>query len=368
MTKLFILLLITTGPRAAAESLLDRQIGQMLMVGVVGSSVKSDDRFHDLICRKRVGALILFDYHPMGRRKRNIESPRQLARLTRDIHRLAARCGSGPMLLAVDMEGGGINRLKPQYGFPKISGHAALGRSGSPAKTRKEGRKIGKLLKSMGIQWNLAPVLDVNLNSDNPIIARYGRSFSSDPEKVAAHAQAYIRGMNESGILNAAKHFPGHGSSWEDSHTRPVDVTNLAQLQVELLPYQRLVGQGLLDAVMPGHLLNRNIDPRYPASLSRATIQGILRNRLKFRGVVLTEDLHMAAILHRYSLDQAAVLAVQAGADMLLVSNGTDDDDQDLVGPLISAVKAAVEKGAIPRARIKEANARIGLLKKKTKR
>src|SRR5262249_46886819 len=160
-----------------------------------------------------------------------------------------------------------------------------------------------------GIDWDLAPVVDVGYNPANPVIVGEGRSFSADPLLVTSHAQAFIRGLRAEGVLTALKHFPGHGSSFADSHRGFVDVPDTA----DLLPSGVLIAPCLPDGVITPHVFNRTLDRRYPATLSRTTITGLLRQKLRFDGVVVSDDLRMGAIDEHYGLGEAAVLALQAG-------------------------------------------------------
>ena len=196
-----------------------------------------------------------------------------------------------------------------------------MGQSDDLAVTEVEARRMAVTLREAGINWNLAPVVDVGVNPLNPAVVALGRTFSSDPDQVVAHARAFIKGMHAEGILTALKHFPGHGSSQRDSHAGFVDVTDTADLDAELLPYRVLIEEGLADSVMTAHVFNRGLDPWDPATLSRYTINGILRSRFGYKGVVVSDDLLMGAIDKHYGLEEAAALALDAGVDVLLIAD-----------------------------------------------
>src|SRR5262249_9697133 len=153
--------------------------------------------------------------------------------------------------------------------------------------TRAEARRMGVTLRDAGINWNLAPVVDVAVNPTNPAVVALGRTFSSDPARVIAHARAFIEGMHDAGVLTALKPFPCHGSSRDDSHAGFTDVTDTADLDKELAPYRALIGMGLADSVMTAHVFNRGVDPWDPATLSRYTVTRMLRGDLDYQGVVV---------------------------------------------------------------------------------
>lgn len=340
---------------------LERQAARMLLVGSYEAHYVAGGEFDKLICGLKVGGVILFN---SGRKHRNIRSEEQLARLTDKLQELALECGDAPLLISVDVEGGAVNRLSHFDALNDLKSHARLGK-GSPQGTYEEASRIAETMSELGLNWTLAPVVDVNLNAKNPIIGRQGRSFSPDPETVTRHAQAFIRGLQTFGILNCIKHFPGHGSSDKDSHLGAVDVTDTARPDVELVPYRVLIHRGIVDCVMTAHIYNREIDPEWMASLSSRTIQGILRSEIGFDGVVVTDDLDMGAVTRFHKIPRAAVLAVRAGSDMLTLPNNRRKYNKKLPFKVHKALLEAVSSGEIPRERIAEASRRILELKSK---
>lgn len=222
---------------------------------------------------------------------------------------------------------------------------------------------MAQVLASVGVNLNLAPVVDLNVNPDNPVIGALGRSFSADPAVVTRQALAFIDAMHADGILCTLKHFPGHGSSTADSHLGFVDVTNTWS-PTELEPFRNIINAGKSDAIMTAHIFNARLDPDYPATLSHATITGILRNQLGYDGVVLTDDMQMGAIANYYGFEQAIELAINAGADIISIASTTISGG-DAGGRAFAAIADAVAAGRIPAARIDESSARIQRLKQR---
>src|SRR5262245_24203266 len=271
-------------------------VAELLLVGFHGSEVAGNDDLRALVCDVKVGGVILFERDVATRMPRNIVSVEQLTKLTADLQALARQCAGRPLLVATDGEGGLVMRLSTRAGYLSAPSHQELGDAGDLALTELEARRMGARLREAGINWNLAPVVDVAVNPTNPAVVTLGRTFGSDPELVTAHARAFIAGMHAAGVLTCLKHFPGHGSSRVDSHHGFTDVSDTADLDRELAPYRALVKAGLADSVMPGHVFNRHIDPWYPASLSRYTVNRLLRSRVGFRGLVVSVGLLIGAV------------------------------------------------------------------------
>jgi beta-N-acetylhexosaminidase len=334
-------------------------VGQLLLVGFRGTQVEGNEELRRLVCDLQVGGLILFERDTATGEARNIVDPTQLARLTRDLQALARGCAGRPLLIAVDAEGGLVMRLSPRVGYSPTLSHKELGEEDDLAQTELEARRIGAMLREAGINWNLAPVVDVALNPLNRVIVQSGRAFSGDAERVTAHARAYLHGMRAAGILTTLKHFPGHGGSVGDTHKGFVEVTGTARPETELLPYRALIGEGIVDAVMTAHVFNRTVDPNYPATLSPATLQGLLRQELGFEGVVVSDDLLMGAIVNEYGIEEAALLALQAGVDMLLISENNPADDGTIAGRVLKTIERAVTAGTLSRPAVEDSLARI---------
>ncbi len=251
------------------------RIADLLLIGFTGTQVAGNEEVRRLVCDVKVGGLLLFERYTSGQ-PRNMVSPEQISTLTRDLQALASRCVGRPLFIAVDAEGGRVMRLSPRLGYPPTLPAQELGARDDPAFTRAEARRMGLMLREAGINWDLAPVVDVAVNPANPAVVALGRTYSADPARVAAHARAFVEGMHEAGVLTALKHFPGHGSSRSDSHQGFTDVTDTAELSVELKPYRALIAAGMADSVMTAHVFNRGLDPWDPATLSRFTVRRVL--------------------------------------------------------------------------------------------
>jgi beta-N-acetylhexosaminidase len=333
---------------------LRRKIGRLLMVGFRGFSVGPDDPITKAL-RAGLGGVIVFDQDRVTG-TRNIRSPEQLAALTAALRQAAA----GFLIVAVDQEGGRVSRLKPAQGFPETQSQAEIGATDDPAVAFEAGRAMAETMADAGIDLDLAPVVDVNVNPTNPAIGALGRSFSADPSVVAAMAEAEIHGLHEFGIRAAIKHFPGLGSASANTDYDHVDVS-ATWTAAELEPFETLIEAGLPDAVMTGHIVNDTLDPGVPASLSVATVDGLLRDRLGWTGAVITDDLGAEAIASRYTREEAVALALEAGNDMLLFANQTVYVP-DLAAELVETVLGLVTSGRISEARIDQSIDRLDVL------
>ncbi len=352
-------LLAGCAPIRPLDPALSSRIGELLLVGFHGTEVEGNTELGHLLCDLKVGGVILYERDVATRGPRNITSPEQVKSLTADLRALAQRCAGRAPLIAADNEGGQVMRLHARAGYPPTLGHSELGETDDLALTELEARRIGRMLHEAGIDWNLAPVVDIASNPFNTVLVQSGRTFSQSPERVTAHARAYLRGMHAAGILTALKHFPGHGSSFEDSHLGFVDVTKTADPTTELTPYRTLIGEGIADAVMTAHVFNRNVDPRHPATLSGRTIDGVLRKELGFTGLVVSDDLLMEGIVSRYGIEEAAVLALRVGVDLLLLSHNTLAEDTSATDRVVSAIRQALADGRLSPEQVEAALARI---------
>ena len=254
-------------------------------------------------------------------------------------------------------------RLSTRLGYPPSLSASEMGQSGDVAATEAEARRVAITLREAGINWNLAPVVDVAVNPLNPAVVALGRTFSSDPDQVVAHARAFIKGMHAEGILTSLKHFPGHGSSQRDSHAGFTDVTETSDLDAELLPYRLLIKEGLADSVMTAHVFNKGLDPWDPATLSRYTVNRILRNRFGYKGVIVSDDLLMGAIVKHYGLEEAAAKALNAGVDVLLISGNTPKAEVYGAERVVLAINRAVTTGLLSRKRVLDAIAHVDTLR-----
>jgi beta-N-acetylhexosaminidase len=241
---------------------------------------------------------------------------------------------------------------------------SALASRADTGATRAAARQTAKMLADLGINFNLAPVVDLNTNPENPIIGRYGRSFGDDPQTVARHAAVWIEEHRRLGLACCLKHFPGHGSSSQDSHLGFTDISETWN-EKELMPFQMLINDGLADAVMTGHLFHRAFDRQFPATLSPAIID-LLRRQLAFDGMVVSDDMQMAAITSQFGFAEAAWRTLAAGVDMVVVGNNLVEFS-DVPGQFERAIDRALQRGDLDESRIEEARRRIRFLKQSIK-
>ena len=340
---------------------LDQIIGEMIILGFRGTEVDNTSKIVKDINEYNIGGVILFDYDvPSKSFPRNIENPKQTKKLIEDLKELTRN----DLFIAVDAEGGYVNRLKAEYGFVQVKSAQEMGES-DPEDTFLEASNLGMELDSLGFNLNFAPVVDVNINKNNPAIGQLERSFSDDPVKVYEHAGFFIDAMHRYNIITAIKHFPGHGSSTEDSHLGLADVTHTYNEEVELFPYKKLIESNKTDIIMMAHIMNTNIDPDNPATLSSIFLQDILRSRLNYEGVIVSDDMQMRAITIHFGFKEAIVKAINAGCDLLIFSNNGSQYDEDIAQKIVEAIKKALREGKITEEEISSSYNRIKELKEK---
>ncbi len=331
-----------------AAMTVEEKVGQLLIGGFEGTEI--GDQATRLVQEYQVGGLILYG--------RNIAGAGQLVTLTNG---LKALNGDGiPLFLSIDQEGGGVDRMPPEV--RRTPGAYCVGQTGSVPAAQSYGDVLAAECAAFGLNLDFAPVLDVWSNPGNTVIGQ--RAFSADARTVAGLGPAAARRMMDQGIIPAVKHFPGHGDTAVDSHVGlPVVDKSPEELEeTELIPFRAAIQSagtdGQVPAVMVAHILLTQLDPERPASLSPAVVTGLLREELGFAGAVLTDDLTMGAVTQSYGLGEAAVLAVEAGCDILLVCHG-----QDSVPAVRTALLEAVASGRITAERLDESVYRILRLK-----
>ena len=348
------------------DSTLRQYAAKMLMVGFKGDSVTDSSDAARYVRDLKVGGIILFDVDLTGTAKigsRNITSKEQQKKMTADLQRYAG----GNLLIAIDQEGGMVRRLRPEYGYSQTVSQEYLGKINSRDTTMKYAGRMAKEIKESGVNVNLAPLIDVNVNPECPVIGALHRSYSSDTAIVSNNAKWSIEAHHRNGVLCAVKHFPGHGSSASDSHYGLTDVTDTWQ-SYELAPFRELISSGKADMVMTAHIFQRNLDPEYPATLSKKIIDGVLRKQLGFEGVVLTDDMYMQGIIDNYKVEDAIVLAINAGADILVMGNNISTGyEPERPFHIVDMIVRAVKEGRIDQQRLIESNRRIDSLIDKLK-
>lgn len=339
---------------------IDRMIGQMILVGFPGLTPGDPNvaAIHEQVAKGVIGGVVLYP--------ENIRSPEQLKSLTAYLR--DARASPVPFI-AVDQEGGKVQRLSRWNGHGDFPSAQSVGKNPSfstPEAAQKLYAEMAKELAQAGFNLNLGPVVDLDINSDNPVIGDRERSFSADPGSVTALARAFIAAHRDANIAAVAKHFPGHGSSHVDSHVALADISETWR-EVELEPYRRLAKDGQLDAVMTGHLYHPRFSDgaKLPASLSDKAIRTLRdESDIGFQGVVISDDLEMSAVSDGYSLEESFVMAINAGTDIVIVSN-VESQDPKLGVTVHSIIADAVRDGRILRQRIEQAYDRIMLLKRR---
>jgi beta-N-acetylhexosaminidase len=332
---------------------LEAKIARLLVVGFRGLTVDEAGPVADAIAAEGLGGVILFSRDQLTGGPRNVASPEQVRRLVADLRALAP---DRALLVAIDQEGGRVARLTPEFGFPAVAGEAEIGEKSEGAVTT-WATGIASTLADAGINLKLAPVVDLDVNPDNPAIGALGRAFSADPAVVTRDATIEIQAHRAAGVRTALKHFPGLGSASTNTDFGVADVTK-TWTRRELDPYRDLIASGSVDAVMVGHVVNGQLDPDAPASLSEATITGLLRQELGWDGLVVTDDLQAAAITGSFGADAAIELALAAGNDLLLLAN-QQAYDADVASRVVELVAGLVRDGTITADRIDESYARV---------
>ena len=341
---------------------LDEKIGSMLMVGFMGTSAPKNSQICRDIKKYDLAGVILFDMNPVNHKKaKNISSRSQVAKLTQQ---LQACSKDGKLLISVDQEGGRVQRLKSKYGFYGKFPKAADVIKMSDAKVKQYYERMGAELISVGINYNLAPDVDLAINKRNRVIYKLGRSFGANPKQVVKYASIFMDAMHDNGVLTSLKHFPGHGSSLGDTHKGFVDVTKLWK-PIELEPYRMLAKTQTIDTVMVAHVFNKKLDAKYPATLSNKTVNGKLRGEFGFNGVVITDDLQMGAINKKYGLRNTLKLAINAGDDILLFGNQLSVKSMVKTSTLVNTIKSLIKSHEVQLADIEESNERVERLKEK---
>ena len=315
-----------------------RDIGQLLIGSLPATTITPELRA--LAREFSLGGVIFFS--------RNIEAPEQVAELSRDVQQLASEL---PLWVSVDQEGGRVARLKEP--FTRWPPMATLGRSGSVELAARFGAALAAELRAVGITLDYAPVLDIHTNPKNPVIG--DRALAEDADSVARLGAAIIRALQDNGVAACGKHFPGHGDTSVDSHLALPIVEHPPDRirRVEFVPFREAIRADVA-FIMTAHVLVPSLDEETPATLSRRVVQALLREELGFQGVILSDDLEMKAIASSYRVPDAAVHAIAAGCDGLLICSG----DVDLQAATLEALVHAVEQDRIPFKRLEDALAR----------
>ncbi|QGM32272.1 beta-N-acetylhexosaminidase [Bacillus sp. N3536] len=334
---------VTTSPVDSMS--LEEKVGQMIFGGIEG--VELSEKSREMIREDKVGGIIFF--------KDNLVNANQIVTLLNSI-KAENMQHQYPLFLGIDQEGGRVTRIPELNNLPT---NKQIGKKDNPALAFQLGELLGKQLNAFGFNLDFAPVLDVDSNPNNPVIG--DRSFGSDPNLVSELGISTMKGLQSENVISVIKHFPGHGDTEVDSHIElPIVSKNMKELQaLEFIPFQNALKSGA-DVVMIGHILLPEIDANKPSSISNVVITKILREQLKYEGVVMTDDMTMKAILDNYEIGEAAVEAVKAGNDIVLIAH-----DYEKVQRAIQAILEAVQNEEIKVEQIDRSVERILQLKEK---
>jgi len=353
----FILTLLFIGVYSFGQSIdsLDTKIGQMILIGVPKAEL--DEQVLEEVRSGKVGALIFFE--------KNIPNLPNAFASVKKMTWTYQHAAPIPLFICIDQEGGKVNRLKEKYGFTRSITAAAIGKYASMDSVRFYAEATAATLAGLGFNVNFAPTVDFAINKDNTVIVKPERSYSSDPDTVIMMAKEVIKEHRKFGVITSLKHFPGHGSSKADTHFGVADVTNTWS-ERELKPFKVLIDEGYADGIMTSHIVNKNLDAKgLPGTLSKDILDGILRKKLGYGGVVFSDDMQMHAISKNYGLEETIRLAINAGVDIMCFSNNIQGSDVRTVDKVHDIIKMMVARGEITPKRIDESYRRIIQLKNK---
>ena len=344
---------VTIGSAFANENLEDailkKQIAQMLIVGFNGSTLTQDNPIYNDIKDLGIGGVILFSRNAdktQTKLQKNIQNFNQLKKLNEDLQSISEI----PLFISIDQEGGFVSRLSPSYFVVSTYSADFLGQKNDLNFTRQEAEKTAKTLSQLGININFAPVVDLDLNKNSKIISSLKRSYSNNPKIVSLHAKEVILAHNKYGIITTLKHFPGHGSATGDTHQGFVDITN-TYTKEEIIPYKTLINEKIAKGVMVSHLYNKNIDEKYPASMSYNFVTKKLIKELSFEGLIFTDDIQMNAIKNNYTFAESLEKAIVAGCDVIVIGNNLFNDKL-VAKNAVEIIFNLVKNGIIPKERI----------------
>lgn len=335
----------------------EKMIAKMVILGFSETTIDKNKQIYKDV-EFGLGGVILFDKDPNDKTKvKNIENLEQLKKLNSDLQNISKQ----KLLISIDQEGGVVQRLKSDIGFVNTLKASEIAQKGEDF-AKISYSNMAKDLKNVGINLNFAPSVDLAINKNNKVIVTRGRSFGENPQIVTKYASIFVDEMKKEKVLSTLKHFPGHGSSLADSHLGFVDISKTWS-EKELEPYKYFIKNGKADLIMTAHVYNENLDKNYPATLSYNVNTKLLREKLKFDGVLITDDLQMSAISNHYDLKTTLTLAINSGVNLLLFAN-------QLAKPIslkeiVNTVYTQVKTGEIPLENIIESNKKIDDLLKK---
>ncbi len=342
---------------------LEEKIGEMILVGFRGTEANENSEIYNLIKNHHVGGVVLYNWDVPSKDsiQRNVSSKEQIIKLNQQLQNISPN----RLIISIDEEGGLISRLKEKNGFQSHLSHLEIGNLNNPDSTRLWAKEMASELKELGINMNFAPVVDLNINPDCPVIGKIKRSFSAEPEIVINNSKIFMEEHKKKNILCVPKHFPGHGSANMDSHKSFTDVTD-TWTEKELKPYEELIKDNYCDIIMTAHVYNEKLDT-FPSTLSKKIIDTYLKGKLNFNGVIISDDMQMGAINKYYGFEESIERAIHAGVDIILLSNNSFqvDYDPEIAIKTINHIKSMIKENKINEARIDESYNRIIAMKKK---
>lgn len=340
----------------SSEKEIRKMIANMIILGFKGESVVPASQIYKDV-KSGLGGVILFDKDPNNKKKiKNIKNPKQLKELTKKLQEISKE----KLFISIDQEGGKVQRMTSKNGFFDTLSAVKFKKYGEKY-AQKSYAKLANALKNSGINLNFAPDVDVAINKNNPVIVKIGRSYGN-VKSVEKYAEIFIDEQKKVGVISVLKHFPGHGSSLKDSHDGFVNITNTWKSK-ELEPYKYFIKKKKADVIMSAHVFNKNLDSKYPATLSHDVNTKLLRGKLGFDGVIISDDLQMNAIIKHYSLKQTVTLAINSGVNILLFANQQAKPVK--LSKLVDIIYNQYKSGKIPLDKIINSNKKIEKLKYK---
>ncbi len=325
----------------------------MILIGL--PQAKVDATVLEAVRSGKIGSILLFE--------KNIPAKNSYIELKKILWAYQ-KAATIPLFISIDQEGGKVNRLKEKYGFPRSVSAANLGKYQLDS-VQFYSQITATTLAGLGFNVNFAPVVDLASNPDNPVIAKSERAFSAKADSVSLFAREVIQQHRKAGVITVLKHFPGHGSSKDDTHLGIADVTKTWN-EAELIPYRALLDSGYVDAIMTAHIVNKALDENgLPGTLSKKITTDLLRNKLHYNGVVFSDDMQMHAITKHYPLEEAILLAINAGVDILTFSNNIQSSQERTVDKVHDIIRKLVEDGTISKERVDQSFRRITILKQR---
>jgi len=329
-----------------------RKIAKKLIIGFDTQTALKEDHIHRCLLEYSVGGVILFDkFYNEQTKSKNIQNPKQLIELTTQLQNIS----KNKLLISIDQEGGKVARLKKEFGFCDSMSAKEISKSGEE-QAKKHYSKLSYELQELGINLDFAPLVDLGLNKNSDVIYKLERAYSDNPNIVSKYAEIFMDQLHLHNVISCLKHFPGHGSAMGDSHEGFVDVTDTWS-ENELEPYKKLLHKTKM--IMTAHVFNKNIDEKYPATLSYNTNTKLLRESLGYNGVIIGDDLQMGAIKEHFTNEEALKLSINSGVDFVMYCNQLGNDSAE---EIIDSIYKLVKDGEISQERIEESNKRIDKL------